>query len=70
MQPFLNGLLIGSVVWSIFVAYQLREAEARLTTLERSTLHFGDAATIRVVQGDTVTFGRWSEPVKNEEGAK
>lgn len=41
-----------------------------LEALKSSAIHYGDAATIRVVQGDTVTFGRWSEPVAKEEGAK
>jgi hypothetical protein len=94
MQPFLNGLLIGSVVWSIFVAHKLREAETRLDTLETTTtadwysnaqddaerserlemlealkssaIHYGDAATIRVVQGDVVSFGRWVEPKEGD----
>jgi hypothetical protein len=42
----------------------------RVNDLERNAIHYGDAATIRVVKGDTVTFGRWVEPVAKEEGAK
>ena len=41
-----------------------------LEALKSSAIHYGDAATIRVVQGDVVTFGRWVEPVAKEEGAK
>ena len=41
-----------------------------LESLKSTALHYGDAATIRVVQGDVVSFGRWSEPVAKEEGAK
>ncbi len=41
-----------------------------LEALKSSAIHYGDAATIQVVQGDVVSFGRWSEPVVKEEGAK
>ena len=37
-----------------------------LEALKSSAIHYGDAAVIRVVQGDTVTFGRWSEPKEGD----